>query len=83
MVKDMLESLARTADFWGRVTRIYATYKLTQLHAAALAAAGSSKDRVEQRWAAQHAWAGQEMYRLAVDLRGFYLKARGGSCAAL
>jgi hypothetical protein len=28
-------------------------------------------------WDSQHTWAGEQMYDLAISLRGFYLKVRG------
>lgn len=31
---------------------------------------------VQGIWDAQHTWAGQEMYKLCISLRGFYLKVR-------
>ena len=37
----------------------------------------ASAEEVEARvWVPHHTWAGQELFRIAVDLRGFYLKAR-------
>lgn len=30
-------------------------------------------------WDSQHTWAGEQMYDLAISLRGFYLKVRGSS----
>ena len=41
------------------------------------ARATDSAEEVEARvWVPHHTWAGQELFRIAVDLRGFYLKAR-------
>ena len=71
-----LENASRTASFWGRASLIYAAYKLTQLRAvAATSLIAWNEDDVEARiWQPQHKWAGQQMYLMAVDLRGFYLK---------
>jgi hypothetical protein len=30
-------------------------------------------------WDSQHTWAGEQMYDLAISLRGFYLKVGGSS----
>eukprot|EP00887_Chlorella_sp_A99_P006757 scaffold3.g6757.t1 len=75
MVQDALGNAARTAEFWARVSSIYLSYKLCQLQDLALRAAGWPDERREARWAAQHTRAGERMYQLAVDMRGFYLKA--------
>lgn len=65
----------RTADFWRRATGIYATYKVKQMQDAALRLAGWSEDRLkDELWEPHHAWAGKQMYDLAVSVRGFYLK---------
>ncbi|KAK9826706.1 hypothetical protein WJX74_011071 [Apatococcus lobatus] len=71
-----LENASRTASFWGRASLIYAAYKLTQFRAvAATSLIAWNEEDVEARiWQPQHKWAGQQMYLLAVDLRGFYLK---------
>ncbi|PRW59732.1 putative aarF domain-containing kinase 1 [Chlorella sorokiniana] len=70
-----LENVARTADFWSRTLTIYAGYKACQAHALLLRAAGWSEDRLKnEHWAAQHRKAAEQMYKLCVDLRGFYLK---------
>ncbi len=42
---------------------------------ASAARASSSEEAVEETiWVPHHTWAGAELYRIAVDLRGFYLK---------
>jgi hypothetical protein len=72
-----LESFARTSEFWIRATGIYLSYKGAQARAAFLKARGLSNAEIKDRlWTPQHQWAGDQMYSLAVDLRGFYLKAR-------
>lgn len=71
------KNIQRTTEFWGRATKIYAAYKITQLKATVLKLQGKSKDEIKQiLWHSQHQWAGQQMYDLAVTLRGFYLKVR-------
>lgn len=76
------ESLSRGADFWTRATGIYGTYKVTQLRAAAMRLGGATPEQLkEELWHHQHAYAGEEMYKLAISLRGFYLKVlRGTLC---
>lgn len=42
---------------------------------AALRASGWTPDALEEKiWIPHHTWAGDELYRLSIDLRGFYLK---------
>lgn len=71
-----LDNLSRTASFWSRVSLIYAAYKLTQLRASAASSwiYWSDEDIERKIWQPQHEWAGKQMYLIAVDLRGFYLK---------
>ena len=70
------DRLRRSAAFWSRAAVIYGAYKAAQLRAAALALAGHSPERLKaELWEPHHAWAGARMHALAVDLRGFYLKA--------
>jgi hypothetical protein len=67
--------LSRTIEFYGRVTKIYGSYKVTQLRALAMRLQGASPQQIKaQLWDQQHTWAGQQMYELAISLRGFYLK---------
>ena len=67
-------AVGRTATFWRRASRIYFGYKSAQARAAWL---GHPEKHVKQDfWRKHHTWAGAEMYSLAVDLRGFYLKVR-------
>lgn len=79
-VESFGRSAQRTADFWGRATRIYASYKTTQLRALALRTlGGKTEDEVKaELWVGQHEYAGDQMYELAVSLRGFYLKVPAG-----
>lgn len=68
----VFQAVGRTAAFWRRASRIYFGYKSAQARAAFLGHPGQTvKDTF---WHKHHAWAGAEMYSLAVDLRGFYLK---------
>ncbi len=71
-----LDNASRTASFWGRASLIYASYKVTQVRAnLALSLISWSEEQVEAKiWEPQHEWAGKQMYLIAVDLRGFYLK---------
>lgn len=71
-----LENLGRTSSFWMRAASIYADYKITQMRAVMLSRLGWAKERVEKEvWDVQHQQAAEKMYRLCVDLRGFYLKS--------
>jgi len=81
--KPFLPSLLRSADFFRRFLLIYTSYKITQLKGSALQLQGRwsahddqhQQEKQQQLWDAQHAWAGDAMHRLCIDLRGFYLKA--------
>lgn len=68
-------NLARTAKFWTRAGGIYLTYKQQQIRAWTLQRQGWDAERLrEHHWRPHHTWAGEELTKLAVDLRGFYLK---------
>uniref|UniRef100_A0A7S1WZN2 LysM domain-containing protein n=1 Tax=Tetraselmis chuii TaxID=63592 RepID=A0A7S1WZN2_9CHLO len=70
-----IQSAMRTAEFWRRATGIYLSYKLAQGRAKLMRMRGRSVEEVkEMLWTPHHSWAGDEMYSLAIDLRGFYLK---------
>ena len=47
---------------------------LLQARAILMRSSGGSQDAIDRLFAGQHTWAGQRMYTLCVDLRGFYLK---------
>ena len=68
-------SALRTLHFWRRAGAVYAAYKAAQVKAFALRARGWDAARLTaEHWQPHHAWAGNEFYSMAVDLRGFYLK---------
>ena len=70
-----LHSLARTAEFWTRAAGIYLSYKVLQARARALHLVGKDDATVKaELWEPHHRWAGNQLYSLCVDLRGFYLK---------
>ena len=70
-----LENFARTAEFWRRSTGIYLAYKVQQGNAWRLKKQGWGPDRLrDEHWQPHHAWAGEQFHKLAIDLRGFYLK---------
>ncbi|MEW5318649.1 MAG: hypothetical protein WDW38_009856 [Sanguina aurantia] len=73
---EFVSNLSRTCDFWLRATGIYGAYKVTQIRGGLMKLTGSD-DKViqEEVWDKQHAWAGDQMYKMCIDLRGFYLKA--------
>lgn len=74
-----LGRLSRAAQFWSRAIAIYASYKRTQVIAAAALAAGRDPDKVKAEiWEPQHRAAGEAMYSLATRLEGFYIKVRIG-----
>ena len=77
IVHGPVQALFRTTQFWRRATGIYLSYKTAQLKAQVLKAQGWDAEKLKQRhWQPHHAWAGEEMYSLCVDMRGFYLKVR-------
>lgn len=67
---------ARTMDFWRRASGIYLAYKGAQVKGlvAQQFLRKSEADVKQEIWVPHHEWAGGEMYKLCVDLRGFYLK---------
>jgi hypothetical protein len=70
-----LKSFARSAEFWGRATAIYAGYKASQAHAVALRVLGWDEERIKtEHWGRQHTKAAAQLHGLCIDLRGFYLK---------
>lgn len=70
-----LENFARTAEFWRRSSGIYLAYKLHQVKAWGRQRQGWDAERLRKdHWQPHHTWAGVEFHKLAVDLRGFYLK---------
>ena len=86
IVHGPLQALFRTTQFWRRATGIYLSYKGAQVKARALRLRGWDTDKLKElHWKPHHAWAGEEMYSLCVDMRGFYLKVclstRAGSLA--
>ncbi|CAD7702937.1 unnamed protein product [Ostreobium quekettii] len=71
-----LKSLARTAEFWARASGIYLSYKVAQARARARGILGAQQEAIQRDlWEPHNQWAGQQLYNLCVDLRGFYLKA--------
>ena len=77
IVHGPVQALLRTTQFWRRATGIYLSYKAAQVKAQVLKAQGWDAEKLKQRhWQPHHAWAGEEMYSLCVDMRGFYLKVR-------
>lgn len=75
IVHGPVQALFRTTQFWRRATGIYLCYKTAQLKAQVLKSQGWDAEKLKQRhWQPHHAWAGEEMYSLCVDMRGFYLK---------
>lgn len=77
IVHGPFQALFRTTQFWRRATGIYLSYKGAQIKAQALKMQGWNPDQLKEvHWKPHHAWAGEEMYSLCVDMRGFYLKVR-------
>ena len=69
--------LLRTADFWRRVSAIYLGYKVASVKATYLRWCGHSQDEIKQlHWQPHHDQAGQDMYQLCVDMRGFLIKVQ-------
>jgi hypothetical protein len=75
VVHGPLQAFFRTTQFWRRATGIYLSYKGAQAKAQALRLRGWNTEKLKEvHWKPHHAWAGEEMYSLCVDMRGFYLK---------
>ena len=75
VVHGPLQAFFRTTQFWRRATGIYLSYKGAQAKAQALRLRGWDTEKLKEvHWKPHHAWAGEEMYSLCVDMRGFYLK---------
>lgn len=68
-----LAALGRTAEFWRRASGIYLAYKAAQVRMSLQP--GAKPEHRAEFWQKHHTWAGKEMYKLCIDLRGFYLKA--------
>lgn len=74
------DSFRRSAEFWSRAAIIYGSFKAAQARAGLLRATGADAGTVKAAvWDGQHAWAGEQMKQLCLDLRGFYLKVRAGT----
>ena len=71
--KRALAAFGRTAEFWRRASGIYLAYKAAQVRMSLRA--GAKPEQRAEFWQKHHTWAGKEMYKLCIDLRGFYLKA--------
>ena len=68
-------SARRSVEFWVRASGIYFKYKQVQLKAYYVGMVGYSSETIEKDvWIPQHRWAGEQMYKLFVDLKGFYIK---------
>ncbi len=75
VVHGPFQAFFRTTQFWRRATGIYLSYKAAQVKAQALKLQGWDTEKLKQvHWTPHHSWAGEEMYSLCVDMRGFYLK---------
>jgi len=61
---------ARSVDFWTRVVPIYAAYKFTQARTKRMKGGA----RQDEQWQSRHEWGAEAVYRLCVEMRGFYLK---------
>lgn len=71
-----LAKFKRSTEFWARTVSIYASFKVTQVKAAALRLRGYDDKRIaEEVWRPQHEHAGKRMHELCIDMRGFYLKS--------
>ena len=73
--KGFLGEVRRDASFFARAGYLFACYKGFQAKTH-LGAWLTSPDQatIDAAWAKQHDWGGRELYRLAVDLRGYHLK---------
>lgn len=85
IVHGPFQAFFRTAQFWRRASGIYLSFKGAQAKALVLKLQGWDTDRLKaQHWTPHHERAGEHMYSLAVDMRGFYLKVpAAGHCSQL
>ncbi|CAL8461942.1 g1473 [Coccomyxa elongata] len=67
-------NIKRTTEFWSRATNIYVSYKLTQLRAYAAHFRMTEAEIEADIWLPHNQWAGEELYSMCIELRGFYLK---------
>ena len=70
--KQAFAALGRTAEFWRRASGIYLAYKAAQVRMSLRP--GAKPEHRAEFWQKHHTWAGKEMYKLCIDMRGFYLK---------
>ncbi|KAK9798604.1 hypothetical protein WJX73_007340 [Symbiochloris irregularis] len=69
-----IENFSRASSFWRRILGVYVAYKATQARAYTMKAVRQSQSRVDSMWEAHHTWAGEQLYEICTDLRGFYIK---------
>ena len=68
-LRKLRPGLWRSLEFWQRVIPVYIAYKLTAKKANKLSAADA-----RLLWEERHAWGSERVYRLCMELRGFFLK---------
>lgn len=65
----------RNLHFFARATYLFISYRAFKMKTDIIAnVRGDSPEVVDAAWAQQHDWGGQQIYKMAVDLRGFHLK---------
>eukprot|EP00166_Cyanidium_caldarium_P000739 ctg_129.g94 len=68
-LRKLRPGLWRSLEFWQRVIPVYISYKMTAKKANKLSAADA-----RLLWEERHAWGSERVYRLCIELRGFFLK---------
>ncbi|GBG91635.1 hypothetical protein CBR_g52669 [Chara braunii] len=70
VVRRSFPDLWRTLRYWRRLLPIYAGYMRTKYEAR-----NKSPERREELWAERHEWGGEKVYRLVLEMSGFYVKS--------
>ena len=68
----LLLDTRRNLHFFGRAAFIFGTYKAAQAKIRLQCAlTGADRDAL---WSDVHDWGGRQLYRMAIDMKGFHLK---------
>ena len=70
-----LKEARRNLHFFARATYIFSAYKIFETRTnVAARITGADAAAVDRAWAHQHEWGGEQLYRMACDMKGFHLK---------
>ncbi|GBG63095.1 hypothetical protein CBR_g36582 [Chara braunii] len=70
VVRRSFPDLWRTLRYWRRLLPIYGGYMRTKYEAR-----NKVPERREELWAERHEWGGEKVYRLVLEMSGFYVKS--------